>query len=99
MNCLGADMNTKFTKGDWNISFVGDATYIDSDTGLTIARVFDMEDSPHDASLITAAPDMYAMLEELLSASENYQETIIFWVCENRHKIEDLLAKARGEIT
>jgi len=90
MNYLGADMNTKFTKGDWNISFVGDATYIDSDTGLTIARVFDMEDSPHDASLISSAPDMYAMLEMLVNGDSINDNSI-------EKEVLTLLAKARGE--
>jgi hypothetical protein len=99
MNCLGADMNTKFTKGQWLVNTTGSKTWVDTETGLTVAQVFDMEGHPDNANLIAATPDMYTMLEELLSVSENHQETIIFWVCENRHKIEDLLAKARGEIT
>jgi hypothetical protein len=100
MNCLGADMNTKFTKGDWNISFVGDATYIDSDTGLTIARVFDMEDSPHDASLISAAPDMYKMLKDVADMQKQYygygMETHIK-LAKMTKKMELILTKARGE--
>ena len=83
---------TDFTKGEWSISLVGDATYIDSHTGLTIARVFDMEGSPHDANLMVSAPDMYEMLEMLVNGDSINDHSI-------EREVVTLLAKARGEIT
>ena len=107
-------MNTYFTKGEWSISFVGDYTYIDSHTGLTIAEVFDMEGSPHNANLIAASPDMYAMVESLshelnmaideINTMRDIHHTdnltpADHWDKESLHDAQVLLAKARGEIT
>ena len=93
-------MSTSFTKGEWSISFVGDATYIDSHTGLTIARVFDMEGSPRDANLIAAAPDMYAMIKEVADMQKQYygygMDTHIK-LAKMAKKMELILTKARGE--
>tara|TARA_R110001632_G_scaffold41831_1_gene105544 strand:+ start:763 stop:1044 length:282 start_codon:yes stop_codon:yes gene_type:complete len=93
-------MNTKFTKGEWCISFVGDATYIDSHTGLTIARVFDMEGSPHDAHLIAAAPDMYALLLKFLPMDEDGNGPFEYNEGSEHYgeEVEALIAKARGEL-
>ena len=55
------------------------------------------EEARANANLIACAPEMYKILSELSSVSGNYQESIIFWIHENKNKVEELLAKARGE--
>ena len=98
-------MDTKFTKGEWEI--FGDwgirAKRSERQLADNVCHAtfeYDRGGSGEgfaNANLIAAAPDMYAMLEELSGISENYQESIIFWIHENKNKVEELLAKARGE--
>ena len=85
----GVLIMSEFTKGDWHVSIVGNKTYIDSDTGWTIADVLDMEGEPANAHLISAAPAMYELLNNILS---NYEtDTHI------DNQISVVLSKARGE--
>tara|TARA_R110000744_G_scaffold321118_3_gene427252 strand:- start:901 stop:1185 length:285 start_codon:yes stop_codon:yes gene_type:complete len=94
-------MNTNFTKAPWSV--LGEIVIAEGGH-KTIkplcslnGRISPQEDEAN-AHLIAAAPDMYEMLKELSSISENYQESIIFWIHENKYKVEELLAKAQGEI-
>ena len=85
-------MNTKFTKGEWFVNAVDSKTWVDTETGLTVAQVFDVEGHPYDANLIAAAPDMYKLLEEfkLFAVRQGWDHVLI-------NDAEKLLAKARGE--
>jgi hypothetical protein len=79
---------TKFTKGQWQYDGKALHAWYVSCANDDVCTV---ESSEHDAHLIAAAPDMYAMLDRLSS-----QLTDI-----NAHsaanEIEALLAKARGD--
>jgi len=77
---------TNFTKCEWCVSGVGDDTYIDSETGFTIATVLDMSPELANAHLIAAAPAMYAALLAM-SKGEGLQSGTT---------IESILLKARG---
>ena len=69
---------------DGNAWFSTDESYY-GETALTEA----------DAHLIEAAPDMYALLDEI---SDGLLEAGGFGNCELAKRIEALLAKARGEL-
>ena len=86
---------SEFTKGDWHVSIVGNKTYIDSDTGLTIAEVFDIEGAPSNAHLISQLPAMYALLDELSAfLSFKVKDDTLKGLKLN---VDTLLSKARGE--
>jgi Na+-translocating ferredoxin:NAD+ oxidoreductase RNF subunit RnfB len=76
---------TKFTKGNWDWEHdesTASMIQIDSDIGCTICRL----QSENDAYLISAAPEMYKMLDDLANGRGV------------DYPIEQLLAKARGEL-
>ena len=79
----------KFTNGEWRVEpFVNGNAYeiAHNDDGEVIAEyVYDLP----DAHLIAAAPEMYAMLEKIVSpyGREDVSD----------EQIENLLSKARGE--
>ncbi len=93
-------MELKITKGEWVVDNAGDVIIKGSDGGVsfpardgTIASINDGEyienDNEHDAHLIAAAPDMYAMLKNVF---DNYETDTHL-----DNQITVLLAKARGE--
>lgn len=93
-------MNTKFTKGEWFVNTTGTKTWIDTETGFTVAQVFDMENHPHDANLIAAAPDMYAMIKEVADMQKQwhgYGMDTHIKLAKMAKKMELILAKARGD--
>ncbi len=84
---------TQFTAGPWHVTEYMSDYVIDGADGFDVCNVINNDDiDRHNANLIAAAPEMYAMLEKL-----SMQLTAI-----NAHKavdeIERLLAKARGEV-
>lgn len=85
--------NTKFTKGPWKISEVGDRVWIDDEQGFSIASVFDCKGAINNASLIASAPDMYAMLDEIAINMHKTNSGCI----QDILAIERLLEKSRGE--
>jgi hypothetical protein len=75
---------TKFTKGTWDWEHdesTASMIQVDSDRGCTICRL----QSENNAYLISAAPEMYKMLDDLAKGRGT------------DYPIERLLAKARGE--
>jgi hypothetical protein len=81
---------TKFTKGIWDWEHdecTSSMIQIDSNIGCSICRL----QSENDAYLISAAPEMYELLEEILELlpPSQYRDQSI---------IEKLLAKARGDL-
>jgi Na+-translocating ferredoxin:NAD+ oxidoreductase RNF subunit RnfB len=75
---------TKFTKGIWDWEHdesTASMIQIDSDIGCSICRL----QSENDAYLISAAPEMYKMLDDLANGRGT------------DYPIEQLLSKARGE--
>jgi Na+-translocating ferredoxin:NAD+ oxidoreductase RNF subunit RnfB len=75
---------TKFTKGAWDWEHdecTSSMIQIDSDIGCSICRL----QSENDAYLISAAPEMYKMLDDLANGRGT------------DYPIEQLLSKARGE--
>jgi hypothetical protein len=75
---------TKFTKGNWDWEHddcTSSMIQVDSDIGVSIARL----QSEDNAYLISAAPEMYKMLDDLANGRGT------------DYPIEQLLAKARGE--
>ncbi len=75
---------TKFTKGNWDWEHdecTSSMIQVDSDIGCSICRL----QSENDAYLISAAPEMYKMLDDLANGRGT------------DYPIEQLLAKARGE--
>lgn len=87
----------KFTKGEWRVQIEQPYPHTPSQILTVVTNDFDVVCVPHgirnqhDATLIAAAPEMYAMLESLdvydgSSGSVKLQ-----------NDIESLLAKARGE--
>jgi len=92
----------KFTEGEWAVNTTGSKTWVDTETGLTVAQVFDMEGHTDNAHLIAAAPDMYKEIEldlnrlkGSISCFTGYHLTDI-----KKHiaRKEKLLARARGEL-
>jgi len=89
----------KFTKGEWTVNDEGGLIEINSMSG-TVGTVWGFdpdhtgcnisEESHCNAHLIAAAPDMYAMLEKLTQpyGMEDF----------SHDEVEQLLAKARGEV-
>ena len=98
------DTNTKFTPGPWRIemSQTGPAKYWYLMAGDKVlggnVTVFQGQSSMPDAHLIAAAPEMYEMLRRIVGLNV----MAAFWDIPNdrslRESIEQLLAKARGEI-
>lgn len=80
-------MSTRFTKGKWFVNSTGSKTWVDTETGFTIAQVFDVEGHSYDANLIATAPDMYEALRSICNGEGLQPGTTI----------EGILAKARGE--
>jgi|TARA_R110000803_G_scaffold34063_1_gene74524 hypothetical protein len=93
-------MNTKFTKGEWFVNTTGTKIWIDTETGLTVAEFFYMENHPHNANLMASAPDMYAMIKEVADMQKqwhgHWMDTHIK-LAKMAKKMELILAKARGE--
>ncbi len=86
-------MKPKFNPGPWKIDgeclgrhFIKAANC--KPTDHSIARV----DDPHDAALISAAPDLYAALVDLLEASDLDNEV----THQERQAAISALKKARG---
>jgi len=86
--------DTKFTKGPWEVDN-GARIYCDDLTGSIVAEACGFEfvsrckeEEIANAHLIAAAPEMYAMLDDLRQYVGD----------ESREEIEELLAKARGEV-
>jgi len=50
-----------------------------------------------DADLISCAPEMYEMLEQVSKLVDVDGMEAIQWIIDNCHDVESLLAKARGE--
>ena len=104
--------NTKFTKGEWSVSMSYTDIWIDAED-FTIAQVLGGELSLPDAHLIAAAPDMYAMIEELTSelfiaidevndqrasrVTSQTENEPDYMDMQTIHKAQLLLKKARGE--
>ena len=93
---------SKFTKGPWYINKVSDDVYIDTQTGWTIAKVFDANGLVENASLIAAAPDIHEALEGMI---DMYTALINSGDCGNWDPEEDKeviaarksITKARGD--
>ncbi len=80
---------TKFTKGIWDWEHddcTSSMIQVDSDIGVSIARL----QSENDAYLISAAPEMYELLEFIANAPLAAPHKAV--------EIKKLLAKARGEL-
>jgi hypothetical protein len=91
---------TKFTKGDWVIeaSNYGILDVVVLDADWQICQFTRSDDASHDAHLIAAAPEMYAMLEDLAQECQcdcGYKSCRVERI---RKDIDDLLTKARGEL-
>ncbi len=84
---------TKFTKGGWRSS--GRLVYC-GEKFIATSSITDTEytESESNAKLIAAAPNMYALLDEI---SDGLLEVGGFGNCELAKRIEALLEKARGE--
>lgn len=84
---------TKFTKGEWQVS--GDGLNVNSG-GCRVARAYSgsniayVQPARANAHLIAAAPEMYKLLEDYLMKCN-------FVYGENYDEVEELLKKARGE--
>lgn len=85
-------INTKFTKGPWEKVVGRTHCAIRTDSGVIAdMRTVNGCYSHHNAHLIAAAPDMYAMLDRLRTADMPGEPEKLF------SEIKNLLAKARGE--
>jgi hypothetical protein len=92
----------KFTQGEWVSTEIGVCVRIESndqsDGMLTPVARMEKYDFPSEhkanAALIAAAPEMYAMLNEI---SDGLLEAGGFGNCKLAKEIESLLEKARGE--
>ena len=86
-------MTTKFTKGPWVVEFdnqkTNDRTYV----ATKDSYICKMMSNDYDANIIACAPEMYEMLDEI---SDSLLEGGV-WNCTLPKRIEELLAKARGE--
>lgn len=97
----------KFTKGPWYVN-CQEAIYCDKHKGFFIASAHRMygderpeeeviEEAKANAALISAAPDMYALLQKVV----NLEVLTGYWDMKNncslRESIQKLLKKARGE--
>ena len=81
-------MDTKFTKAPWIVTEIADTAYIDHEgTEFAIARMFE-NGLTANAHLIAASPDMYELLEGILS--EHLESDV-------KNEIEEVLKSARGE--
>lgn len=87
----------KFTLGPWKICEVGDCTWIDDKDGFSIAQVLDCKGVIDNAPLLKVAPDMYKLLEELLTHFCHGNSDHFELNDEKISVIEKLLSKARGE--
>lgn len=82
----------KFTKGEWKVSSCGMSVNADE---CKVARAHSGSEIPYtqptkaNAHLISAAPSMYAMLQEILDGGSLHRM--------DAEAISNLLAKARGE--
>lgn len=87
---------TKFSKGPWSASLscvmAGGETLCAMVNG-TVLRNDDSEDYAN-AALISAAPEMYDLLDEI---SDGLLEAGGYGNCALARRIEDLLSKARGK--
>jgi hypothetical protein len=92
-------MNEKFTKGPWKV-FTKEDSYlcagkigvIEDGDCIVVAECNDWlaTEKRHNAALIAAAPEMYAMLDKMLNSE---QPASYFY-----EEADALLAKARGEV-
>ena len=102
-------MNEKFTKGPWEWVWLwadDGAKYIDIENS-NFEEIIGQNGlySEDDASLITAAPDLYEALKAALKYIEEspcdpdiYPEQFEAWDKLQELKPKDVLAKARGEL-
>lgn len=88
----------KFTKGEWRVQIEQPYPHTPSQILTVVTDDFDVVCVPHgirnqhDATLISAAPAMYNLLERLTNPN-NCKKDIIHLLGE----ADNLLAKARGE--
>lgn len=97
-------MNEKFTKGAWKV-FTKEDSYlcagkigvIEDGDCIVVADCNDWlaTEKRHNAALIAAAPEMYSLLDEI---SDGLLDAGGFGNCALAKRIEQLLAKARGEV-
>jgi hypothetical protein len=83
----------KFTKGEWVIEAgnYGTLEVVVLDDDWQICQLTRSDEASHDASLIAAAPEMYAMLADILKFELDGGSLY------RANQIKALLAKARGE--
>ena len=91
--------NTKFTKGEWkvvNMGLCGGWFDIESDRGD--GCVAEIVDNKHDAHLIASAPEMYDLLQEIVTnfkhGNSDHAEINDSYI----DVIDQLLTKARGKV-
>jgi hypothetical protein len=95
---------TKWTKGPWRAEpFTSNPQYASIVTadGDSVAEVVGDLASPETASLLAAAPDLYAALERL-RAEVITNPAVVLWPESMRDALTDAvaaLARARGEVT
>jgi hypothetical protein len=99
-------MNEKFTKGAWKV-FTKEDSYlcagkigvIEDGDCIVVADCNDWlaTEKRHNAALIAAAPEMYAMLKQVAELVNTDGMSAIQWIMDNANDVSDLLAKARGE--
>ncbi len=85
---------TKFTKGPWIVSGPLQ-TSVEKETGFGVCKMQLSEPVDiNNAYLIACAPEMYEMLDEI---SDGLLDAGGYGNCALAKRIEQLLAKARGE--
>ena len=89
--------NTKFTEGEWkvvNMGLSGDLFDIESD--YSDGCIAEIVDNKHDARLIASAPEMYHLLQEIVTnfkhGNSDHAEINDSYI----DVIDRLLTKARG---
>jgi hypothetical protein len=81
----------KFTKGEWSAQPTGELSFnvcVLSKGVSVYSNVKAVNDAKFDAALIAAAPEMYAMLKDILPQVAGSPSSL---------KINRILTKARGE--
>ena len=91
---------TKFTKGEWQVS--GDGLNVNSG-GCRVARAYSgsniayVQPARANAHLIAAAPEMYAIIANIVKYSKLNDSSVNEYTHNSILSFEKLLAKARGE--
>jgi len=89
-----------YTPGPWRVTHTYyDTQWIEADCGMSVARIAIVDDGagcePGNATLIAAAPEMLAVLEELRESASYWSEyDVPVGIVE---RIESAIRKARGE--